>query len=198
MCPTLDPGGDDHAGGGLRGPAIAGNILKRIMKTPTLLEMLKAALYIGTVGYGGPAILASMKRVIVHEKKWISEEEFLNALSLAQILPGATFIGYKVKGIIGDVVSTVGIFCPSLALMMLVSRAHAKIKELKIVKVTIKGFLSGFIGLLLSDVLQFGVQSLVSWQTWSVFGVSVLYLLVWKKDVVWLILGTIAVSLLVF
>ena len=82
--------------------------------------------------------------------------------------------------------------------MMLVSRAHAKIKELKIVKVIIKGFLSGFIGLLLSVVLQFGFQSLVNWQTWSVFGVSVLYLLVWKKNVVWLILGTIGVSLLVF
>lgn len=57
-------------------------------KTPTLFEMLKTALYIGTIGYGGPAILALMKRVIAHEKKWISEEEFMSALSLAQILPG--------------------------------------------------------------------------------------------------------------
>ena len=74
------------------------------MKRPTLFEILKTALYVGTVGYGGPAILALMKRVIVHEKGWISDEEFMNALSLSQILPGATgvtllgYIGQKLKG----------------------------------------------------------------------------------------------------
>jgi chromate transport protein ChrA len=94
--------------------------------------------------------------------------------------------------------ATIGIFSPSLAAMMLVSRAHAKIKNLKIVKVVIRGFLSGFIGLLLSVVLQFGVQSLISVQTWVIFAVSAVYLIGWKKNVVWLILGTIGASLLVF
>jgi hypothetical protein len=51
------------------------------MKRPTLFDFLKTALYVGAVGYGGPAILALMKRVIVHEKKWISDEEFMNALN---------------------------------------------------------------------------------------------------------------------
>jgi chromate transport protein ChrA len=54
------------------------------------VEILKTALYVGAVGYGGPAILALMKRVIVHEKGWVSDEEFMNVLSLSQILPGAT------------------------------------------------------------------------------------------------------------
>ena len=53
-----------------------------IAQRPTLHELLRTALYVGAVGYGGPAILALMKKVIVHEKRWISEEEFLNALSL--------------------------------------------------------------------------------------------------------------------
>ncbi len=67
------------------------------MKRPTLFEILKTALYVGAVGYGGPAILALMKRVIVHEKRWISDEEFMNALSLSQILPGA--IGVTLLGL---------------------------------------------------------------------------------------------------
>ena len=75
-----------------------------MMKKPTLRELVQTALYIGTIGYGGPAILALMKRVIVHEKGWISDEEFMNALSLSQLLPGATgvtllgYIGRKLKG----------------------------------------------------------------------------------------------------
>ena len=80
------------------------NGLRNIMNTPTLFEILKTALYIGAVGYGGPAILALMKRVLVHEKGWVSDEEFMNALSLSQLLPGATgvtllgYIGRKLKG----------------------------------------------------------------------------------------------------
>ena len=69
------------------------------MKRPTLFKIVKTALYIGTIGYGGPAILALMKKVIVNEKAWISEEEFMNALSLSQILPGA--VGVTLFGYIG-------------------------------------------------------------------------------------------------
>lgn len=159
---------------------------------------------IGLLAFGGGfTAIPLIQHVVVDGMRWLDLTAFRDGIALGQITPGpvfitATFIGYKVKGIIGAVMATIGIFSPSLALMMLVSRAHAKIKELKIVKVIIKGFLSGFIGLLLSVVLHFGFQSLVNWQTWSVFGVSVLYLLVWKKNAVWLILGTIGISLLVF
>ncbi|MEI6608674.1 MAG: hypothetical protein WCO53_02905 [Deltaproteobacteria bacterium] len=38
------------------------------IKQPTLLEIVKTALYIGTIGYGGPEILALMKKTIVNEK----------------------------------------------------------------------------------------------------------------------------------
>jgi chromate transporter len=110
----------------------------------------------------------------------------------------ATFIGFKVKGIVGALIATIGIFTPSLAAIILLGRANAKIKNLKIVKVTIKGFLSGFIGLLLAVVYQFGIHSLISWQTWAIFTIFTLYLIVWKKDAIRLILGIICVLLLLF
>lgn len=159
---------------------------------------------IGSFAFGGGfAAIPLIQNVVVDGMHWLDLTAFRDGIALGQITPGpvfitATFIGYKVKGVIGAIMATIGIFTPSLATMMLVSRAHAKIKNLKIVKVVIKGFLSGFIGLLLSVVLQFGVQSLVSWQTWAIFAVSAVYLVGWKKDAVWLILGTICTSLLVF
>ncbi|HPJ96268.1 MAG TPA: chromate transporter [Syntrophales bacterium] len=55
-------------------------------------EKNKSSLYVGAVGFGGPAILALMKEVIVHKKGWISDEEFMSALSLSQILPGAIVV----------------------------------------------------------------------------------------------------------
>ncbi len=161
-------------------------------------------LKIGSLAFGGGfTAIPLIQHVVVDGMRWLDLTAFRDGIALGQITPGpvfitATFIGYKVKGIIGALIATIGIFTPSLTAIMLLSRAHAKVKNLKIVKVVIRGFLSGFIGLLLFVVLQFGVQSLVNWQTWAVFAVSAVYLLVWKKDVVWLILGTIGVSLLVF
>jgi ascorbate-specific PTS system EIIC-type component UlaA len=66
------------------------------------------------------------------------------------------------------------------------------------VKVVVKGFLSGFIGLLIAVTLQFATKSLVSWQAWLIFLGAVVWLMVLKRDSVWAILGTIALSLLIF
>ncbi len=159
---------------------------------------------IGSFAFGGGfTAIPIIQSVVVDGMHWLDLKAFRDGIALGQITPGpvfitATFIGYKVQGIIGAVIATIGIFTPSLTAMMLLSRAHAKIKNLRIVKAVIRGFLSGFIGLLLFVVLQFGVQSLVNWQAWAVFAVSVIYLMGWKKDVIWLILGTIGASLLVF
>jgi chromate transporter len=159
---------------------------------------------IGSFAFGGGfTAIPIIQHVVVDGMRWLDLTAFRDGIALGQITPGpvfitATFIGYKVQGLVGALIATIGIFTPSLAAMTLLSRAHAKVKDLRIVKVVIKGFLSGFIGLLLSVVLQFGVQSLVGWQTWAVFAVSLAYLLFWKKDAIWLILGTIVISFLVF
>jgi len=161
-------------------------------------------LKIGALAFGGGfTAIPLIQHVVVDGMHWLTLTAFRDGIALGQITPGpvfitATFIGFKVKGIIGALIATIGIFTPSLAAIILVGRAHAKIKNMKIVKVTIKGFLTGFIGLLLAVVYQFGVHSLVSWQTWAIFAISTLYLIGWKKDAIWLILGTICVSLLLF
>ena len=62
----------------------------------------------GATGFGGGlAVIAHVRRVVVYKNRWMSEEEFLDAVSLAQSLPGAntanaiTYIGLKLCGIRG-------------------------------------------------------------------------------------------------
>jgi chromate transporter len=161
-------------------------------------------LKIGALAFGGGfTAIPLIQHVVIDGMHWLNLTSFRDGIALGQITPGpvfitATFIGFKVKGIIGALVATIGIFTPSLTAIIILGRAHAKIKNLKIVKVIIKGFLSGFIGLLLAVVYLFGIQSLVGWQTWTIFVLSTLYLIGWKKDAIWLILGIICVSLLMF
>ena len=161
-------------------------------------------LKIGSLAFGGGfTAIPLIQQVVVDGMHWLNLTAFRDGIALGQITPGpvfitATFIGFKVNGIFGALVATIGIFTPSLAAIILLGSVHAKVKNMKIVKVVIKGFLSGFIGLLLAVVYQFGIHSLLGWQTWTIFAVSTGYLIGWKKDAIWLILGIIGVSLLMF
>ena len=132
------------------------------MKQPTLFEILKTALYVGTVGYGGPAILALMKRVIVHEKGWISDEEFMNALSLSQILPGATgvtllgYIGQKLKGVWGGILMPFAFAFPAMAAITILAWAYFSFGDLKFVHSIFMGLGAMVVALLVNATLMMG------------------------------------------
>ena len=75
---------------------------------PTFAEALATWARIGILSFGGPtAQIALMHRVVVDEKKWLSESQFLNALSFCMLLPGpeamqlATYAGWKQRGTLG-------------------------------------------------------------------------------------------------
>ena len=132
------------------------------MKRPTLFEILKTALYIGAVGYGGPAILALMKRVIVHEKEWISDEEFMNALSLSQILPGATgvtllgYIGQKLRGGWGGILMPFAFAFPAMAAITVLAWAYFSFGDLKFVHSIFMGLGAMVVALLVNATLMMG------------------------------------------
>jgi len=69
-------------------------------------------LKIGVLSFGGPAAqIALMHRMLVDERQWLSEQQFLNALSFCMMLPGpeamqlATYAGWRLKGTIGGLVA---------------------------------------------------------------------------------------------
>jgi len=171
-----------------------------ILWLPSLREIFTTFFSIGTFSFGGGFIaIPLIQHQIVDQLHWLTLPEFRDGIALGQVTPGpvfitATFIGYKVLSITGALVATLAVFTPSLTAMMILSGIHAKVKELKIAQVIIKGFLAGFIGLLASVTLQFAFSSLISWQTWLLFLASLCCLLYLKLDVLWVILGAAIVS----
>jgi hypothetical protein len=80
---------------------------------------------LGATGFGGGlAVIAHIRRVVVYKNRWMSEDEFLDAVSLAQSLPGAntanaiTYIGLKLCGIRGAIVSVASFVLPSFLAMI--------------------------------------------------------------------------------
>ena len=158
---------------------------------------------IGTFAFGGgynSIPLLQHETVNIHQ--WVSINQFRDGLAMGQITPGpvlitATFIGYKVFGITGAIAATIGIFLPSVIAVILLNKFHQKIVQMHITHSLIRGVLAGFIGLLISVTINFGIHSLVSWQTWGIFIISLILLAYYKVDALWIIIGTIIISLII-
>jgi chromate transporter len=166
--------------------------------------LLTTFLGIGTLAFGGGfTSIPLIQHQVVDAQGWLTTKQFLDGIALGQITPGpvlitATFVGYHLAAVAGALFATLAIFTPSVAAMIALADVHARVQNLKIAKVVIKGFLSGFIGLLIAVTLRFAFKSLVSWQAWLIFVGAVVWLIVLKRDSVWAIIGTIALSLLIF
>ena len=94
----------------------------------TLIDLFFTFCRIGGLTFGGGyAMLPMIQKEIVEEKKWATEEEVLDYYAVGQCTPGiiavntATFIGYKVQGIIGAIVATLGVVFPSLIIITIIA-----------------------------------------------------------------------------
>jgi len=79
---------------------------------PSLLQALAVWWKIGILSFGGPAAqIALMHRMVVQERHWLSEKQFLNALNFCMLLPGpeamqlATYAGWRLHGVVGGLIA---------------------------------------------------------------------------------------------
>lgn len=156
---------------------------------------------VGLLAFGGGfASVALLQHVVVDQMAWLQFGQFRDGIALGQITPGpvlitAGFVGYKVSGVLGALAATLGIFLPPAILIVLVADLHDRFKRNRVVQAVVGGFQAGFIGLVAAITIQFGLSSLIGWQTWLIFLAS--FVLVWrfKKSAGWAILGTVVFAL---
>lgn len=93
-----------------------------------LLELFITFCKIGFFTFGGGyAMISFMEENCIEKKKWISHEDMMNVTVIAESTPGpiaincATFIGYKQAGLIGAVISTLGMVFPSFIVIFIIS-----------------------------------------------------------------------------
>ena len=112
-----------------------------------------------TVG-GGIAMLPLLQNSLIYEKKWFTEEEFVDAVAVCQGLPGviavnmATYVGYKKKGLAGSVVSTFAVVTPSFLMILIIARFLTAISDNPYVQGAMAGFRVAALGLVVVAVIQ--------------------------------------------
>ena len=120
------------------------------------LRFFKTGLF--TFG-GGYAMIALLESEFIDRQKWLSKEEFLDMVALAESTPGpiainsATYIGYKVAGVPGAAAATLGVCLPSLLIIYLISLFFDRFLALPYVAYAFRGIQVCVTYLILSYVL---------------------------------------------
>ncbi|MBP3391705.1 MAG: chromate transporter [Clostridia bacterium] len=93
-----------------------------------MLELFWTFFKIGLFTFGGGyAMIAQVKETIVEKKQWMTEDELVQMLAIAESTPGpiainmATYVGYKRKGVLGSALATCGVVLPSLVIIYVIS-----------------------------------------------------------------------------
>ena len=130
-------------------------------KSKTILKLFLSFLKIGafTIG-GGYAMIALLENEFVEKKKWIDKTDFLDMIAIAESTPGpvainsATFIGYKVAGFLGSLLSTIAVVLPSLIIIFIISLFFDRFLSIAYVQYASNGIKACVIYLILSAGLK--------------------------------------------
>ena len=102
---------------------------------------------------GGYVFIPVLQDLVVDQLHWVTAKEFIDGIALGQVTPGpimisAAFIGYKLAGLTGAIISTLAIFLPPALLMIIVSSFIENIKESKALNAAFKGIRAAVIGMI--------------------------------------------------
>lgn len=141
---------------------------------------------------GGYVIIPAIQEVIVEGLNWLTTKEFTDAIAMGQITPGpifisATFIGYKVGGMLGAIAATIAIFFPPAFLMIFCSRFMLQIKQSKIISAIFKGLRPAVIGMIFAAAFTISRGVEIQWPTLLIFVGVLISSIKFKVNVVYLI-----------
>jgi chromate transporter len=134
---------------------------------PSWREALATWAKIGCLGFGGPAgQIALMHRILVDEKRWISEARFLHALNYCMLLPGpeaqqlATYVGWLLHRTAGGLAAGVLFVLPGALVVLALSVVYVRYAELAWVAAAFAGLKPAVLAVVIEAVLRIGRRAL--------------------------------------
>ena len=149
------------------------------IQKPCFAQATKVWGKIGCLSFGGPAgQIALMHRLLVDELGWLSEKQFLNALSFCMLLPGpeamqvATYAGWKLHGIRGGLVAGLLFVLPGALVVLCLTLLYAFFGELHLIDALFIGVKAAVLVIVLEALIRVAKRSLKGGLYWLVTGLS--------------------------
>lgn len=148
-------------------------------EAPSFSEAVRVWARIGLLSFGGPtAQIALMHRVLVDEKKWLSEQQFLSALSFCMLLPGpeamqlATYAGWRQHGLKGGLAAGLLFVLPGALLVFVLAAIYAAFGQLSLVQAIFFGIKAAVLVIVVEALLRVAKRALHHPVHWWLAGFS--------------------------
>ena len=163
----------------------------------SLWQMVQYMAKLGTIGFGGPvALVGYMHRDLVEQRKWISEADYKEGLTLAQLMPGplaaqlAIYLGYVHFGILGASLAGTAFVLPSFLMVVALGAAYTAYGGLTWMQAVFYGVGAAVIGIIAISAYKLTIKSIGrDWLLWAIYLVAAAVTIVTESEIVWLFLG---------
>jgi len=168
----------------------------------TLRALLVYFLRLGTLGFGGPIVLAGhMQKDLVEERRWVSKQDYLEGLAFSQLSPGplaaqlAMYLGWLRAGALGATLVGVAFILPSLLMVLVLAALYVHFGSLPWIQGMFYGIGAAVIAIIVRSAIKL-VRGTVGrdWLLWAIFTALAITTAWTKSEIVWLFLlcGVIA------
>lgn len=134
-------------------------------------ELIKVFLRIGLLSFGGPAAqIALMHHELVEKRDWLSEAQFLRALSFCMLLPGpeamqlATYAGWKKQGILGGLIGGGLFVLPGAIVITFLALAYGAYGNLPVVQALFLGVKATVVIIVIVALIKIARRALIGWR----------------------------------
>lgn len=160
------------------------------------LKLFLIFLKVGSVLFGsGYVLFAYLDGELIDSLGWLSHPDLVEAIAIGQVTPGpvlstATFIGYKLGGISGALLATLGIFLPSFLFVWLLNPLIAKMKQSKLLTSFLQAVNVAAVAVMLVVTWKMAQSIIIDWKTAVICALSFFVYFYFKGiNTLWIILG---------
>lgn len=162
-----------------------------------LSQILNYFLKLGTIGFGGPvALVGYMHRDLVEQRKWISEAEYKEGLTLAQLMPGplaaqlAIYLGYVHYGVLGASLVGVAFVLPSFLMVLALGWAYVEYGGISWMQAVFYGVGAAVIGIIMISAYKLTLKTIgKSSLLWLIYLASAAVTIITESESIWLFVG---------
>ncbi|MBQ7134490.1 MAG: chromate transporter [Ruminococcus sp.] len=171
-------------------------------KLKLCLQLLLSFMKIGVVTFGGGyAMIPIIENETSKKRKWVSGEDLLDIVAISESTPGpiaicaASFIGYRVVGVIGAFMATLGVVLPSFVIIFLISIFLREFSSYDIVKYAFVGIRAGVLALIIKAVISMFKKAPKNILAYIIMAVAFTLVVLFSTNVLVIILSSAVVGI---
>ena len=152
---------------------------------------------------GGYAMIPIIESEVVDKNKWVSKEEFLDLIAIAQSCPGvfainiSVFIGYKLRKVRGAVVTALGTALPSFFIILLIAMFFHRFQDNPVVEAIFKGIRPAVASLIAVPMINMAIKGNHTWWAWAISATTLVAVAFLKFSPIYILLVLMVLALAV-